>query len=411
MAKYIVDGDSLEGIADVIRYQAGTDDPLEFPEEFMDKIGSLAGYNFLPNVKNLKANVGNGLIKLRWNDPELDPTGWIDDPTSIPEWVLEDISIYGWAGTQIRMKIGSYPAHELDGTLVVDNKIHDAYADNDLIIENLTNGTEYYIMAFPYTERRKFRVDAANRVKATPIEFDDVWGTPGAEYLLSGNMDEGFFGEVSQGDFITFAALTTACGITAGTAYNSTEPWLKHASGNTILFSPRKPIRYGISWYSLNSKKCVYGDPGDTVVKIGDHYFKVRLFRGLKLSNDPKVLSSAYNGAACHGSEWNRLICSIHERAYDESWGYPNNVESPIAPLMHNLGSGNNGLYTDADLLTHRNHGNGYLSWCQENVYSTKDRLIRGSNGVSSSTFASSSSANTDEALGWRPVLELVQGP
>ena len=238
---------------------------------------------------------------------------------------------------------------------------------------------------------------------------DDIWGTPGAGNLISGDMTEGFFGEVSQSNFITFAALTTACGITEGTAYNSTEPWLKFAYGGKIQFVPKKPIRYSISWDHLNTKKCVYGDSGDTVVQIGDHYFKVRLFRGLEPSNDPKTTTSAISGTVNHGSEWNRLMCRIHEQAYDESWTYKNNVESPIAPLTHNLGSGNNGLYTDADLLTHNNHGSGSYSWCQEMSTSTTNRLIRGYDGVSYSNGVTSSATNSRR--GWRPVLELVQGP
>ena len=351
------------------------------------------GYSLLSNVENLAVTgQGDQYIKITWEDPN--------------DVVLDGITITEWAGTQIRIKTGNYPAHEKDGVLVFDSKVRDAHKTTDLTITGLANDVEHFIMAFPYTDKRVFTVDAANRVKATPSEADDVWGTPGAGYLLSGDMTEGFFGEVSQGDFITFADLTTACGITEGTAYNASEPWLKLASGNTILFEPRKPIRYGISWDHINSKKCVYGDSGDTVVKIGDHYFKVRLFRGLKPSNNPKVLSSAYDGAACHESEWNRLMCRIHEQAYDESWAYKNNVESPIAPLMHNLGSGNKGLYTDADLLTNSDHGNGSRSWCQEMSTSTTYRLSRGSIGVSHSRGYTSS--DTGAIGGWRPVLELI---
>ena len=354
------------------------------------------GYSLLSNVENLAVTgQGDQYIKITWADPD--------------DVVLDGITITEWAGTQIRVKTGNYPAHEKDGVLVLDSKVRDAHKTTDLTITGLANDVEHFIMAFPYTDKRVFTVDAANRVKATPSEADDVWGTPGAGYLLAGDMAEGFFGEVSQGDFITFADLTTACSITQGTAYNASEPWLKFAYNGIIQFVPRKPIRHSISWDHLNTKKCVYGDSGDTVVQIGDHYFKVRLFRALEPSNDPKTTASATSGVVCYGSEWNRLMCRIHEQAYDESWAYPSNVESPIAPLMHSLGSGNQGLYTDADLLTHSNHGSGCYSWCQEMSTSSTNRLSRGFNGVSYSL--NSASSTTSANRGWRPALELVQGP
>ena len=59
-------------------------------------------------------------------------------------------------------------------------------------------------MAFPYTDKNVFTVDSANRVSATPQEaYDDLTGSPGLKILISGTMQEGFFGEVSSIELIT----------------------------------------------------------------------------------------------------------------------------------------------------------------------------------------------------------------
>lgn len=233
---------------------------------------------------------------------------------------------------------------------------------------------------------------------------DDFSGSPGSEFLVAGTMEEGFFGEVPASELITGDALASECGISQGTSQHSTAGWLKFAYKGKIQFIAKKPIRNSISWDAINTAKCVYGDSGDKTVVINGLTYKVRLMRALEPTNDPKTIASAASGVVNHYSEWNRLMCQIHEEAINGSWGYPDNIESDIGILEHSLGSGSQGMYSDADLIVAS--GNGRASWCQEMSTSTSYRLHRGYAGVSRSAGNPSSAALA--YYGWRPVLELV---
>ena len=227
---------------------------------------------------------------------------------------------------------------------------------------------------------------------------------PGAKKLIAGTMEEGFFGEVPASELITGVALASQVGISQGASINSTAGWLKFAYKGKILFVAKKPIRHSISWDAINTAKCVYGDSGDKTVVIGGKTYKVTLMRATNPSNDPKTTASAVSGVVNNYSEWNRLMCQIHEQAIGDSWDYLGNVENDIGILEHNLGNGSQGMYNDADLVI--KSGDGRASWCQEMSTSTYDRLIRGTHGVSSSHDYTSSGAGS--GYGWRPVLRLI---
>ena len=232
----------------------------------------------------------------------------------------------------------------------------------------------------------------------------DLSGSPGSKFLIAGTMEEGFFGEVPASELITGDALASECGIAQGTSQFSTEPWLKFAYKGEIQFVAKKPIRSSISWDAINTADCVYGDSGDKTTEIGGLTYKVRLLRALEPLNDPKTVASANSGIVNHGSEWNRLMCQIHEQAISKSWDFSDNIESDIGILEHNLGNGNQGMYNDADLVV--KSGDGRYSWCQEMGISTSIHLHRGRYGVSFS--GNNTSSTTHSNSGWRPVLELV---
>jgi hypothetical protein len=234
---------------------------------------------------------------------------------------------------------------------------------------------------------------------------DDTSGSPGSEFLIAGTMEEGFFGEVLASELITGDALASECGISQGTSQHSTEPWLKFAYKGEILFVAKKPIRRSISWDAINTANCVYGDSGDKTVTVDGLTYKVTLMRALEPSNDPKTVASAVSGAVNHHSEWNRLMCQIHQKAINGSWGYPDNIESDIGILEHSLGSGSQGMYNDADLVV--GSGNGRYSWCQEMSTATHTRLARGGSRLEDASNISSSDSNAFN--GWRPVLRLVE--
>ena len=350
------------------------------------------------NVSGLSIKEGDAEITLTWTDPD--------------DRYLDDVKIAEWQGTKIIRKEGSYPVSDDDGVLVVDNTIRNQYSTNGYKDTGLTNEVTYYYMAFPYTEDA-ITVDGANRVAGTPspLPFDNS-GSPGPSKGIAGNMQEGFFGEVSASELITGDALASECGISQGTSQHSTAGWLKFAWKGNVQFVAKKPIRHSISWDAINAAKCVYGDSGGKTVTIDGLTYKVTLMKGANDKFNPKQPikdqtggGNGYNGEVNHGSEWNRLMCQIHEQALNKSWDYPGNIESDIGILEHNLGNGNQGMYNDADLIVAS--GDGRLSWCQEMSTSTSDRLLRGYEGVSySSGYHASSGAGS--GCGWRPVLRLI---
>ena len=64
---------------------------------------------------------------------------------------------------------------------------------------------------------------------------------------------------------------------------------------------------------------------GDKTVVIDGKAYKVTLIRVSEPTNDPKTIASKVSGEVNHGSEWNRLMCQIHEQALSKSWDYPGN--------------------------------------------------------------------------------------
>lgn len=335
-----------------------------------------------PPITNFQATVDGSALKLTWTNP-------IDTD---------------FVGLLIVRKTGSYPAHEADGAIVYDvNKIDDpsTVIGTQYVDTSVAPGITYYYRAFPYDFDNNYQADTGQQ-DSERIPVDDLWGTPGPLMLANGTMQEGFFGLVPSSQFITGDALASAITLGDGISQFSTTDWIKSAGGGKILFSPMKTIRHSISWDHIFAKGAVWGDGttgGDRTVQVQGFTFKVRLFRGLSNSYDPKTVPAGYNGVHCHGSEWNRLILPLHVGAKTGSWGdYGANVESGLPYWGTD--------FTDQDLQTHSDYGNGSYSWCQNYAYSSTYRCNRGHDGVAYSGLNSSSI--TTAVRGWRPVLELV---
>ena len=237
--------------------------------------------------------------------------------------------------------------------------------------------------------------------------------------LSFGDMDAGFFGIIPASDFITGDQLASDVGITQGTSQFSDTNWLKFAFNGDILIVPQKTIRHSISWDHIYLQGAVYGDgltageegaehhnltsssgtdltatAQDATVTINGKDYRVRLMRGA--ADDP---TNSYDdndrGSIGEENEWNALMLPIHEKAAVNNWNYPEYV-----PTVN----GWNINFSDGDLLTHRDFGNGGYSWCQETRDTDVSRRVnRGNNGVSN--LNTNDSANTNSNRGWRPVL------
>lgn len=227
--------------------------------------------------------------------------------------------------------------------------------------------------------------------------------TPGPKNLANGDMDAGFYGFVPSSELITGDDLASEIMLTEGESQHSSEGWLKYSWQGKTCFVAKKPYRHSLSWKNINDVGAVFGTK---TVKIDGQTYKVRLMRGA-LTNP----SENYNSdTGARGSEWNRIMLPIHEQATDGSWEFPANVEEDVKPFVHKLGTGKDGMYTDADLLTHLDEGNGSTSWTQEYTKSHPDSsVVRGLRGVSySGWYLSYGNHSSGIIFGWRPVLEHV---
>ena len=215
---------------------------------------------------------------------------------------------------------------------------------------------------------------------------------PGPPTLRGGNLQAGFYGECPTSEFITGDELASMIGLTAGTSQFSDEPWLKFSYMGKVEFVAKKPFRHSISWNNINAVNAVFGN---RTVEIKGKTYKVRLMKGKTegKQNDSRTSHGAIN----KGSEWNKLMLPIHQKA-PFNWEYKGNVNSPTENW--NVG------YTDNDVFTIYSAGNGFCSWCQEYGDNTNNRLYRGGGGVSGSF--TSNPYYADINFGWRPVLELV---
>lgn len=217
------------------------------------------------NTSGFKAQARSGLkIEIEFGDPS--------DSTIIDK--NGDVVVLAeWAGTQLRAKKDSYPVDENDGILLVDSKVKNQYKDTPFVHDNLTNGDEWFYMAFPYTKNKVFTVDSANRGSAvatnklnqpapsTPtisdLEFDRVTVTGGDVVSLD---KETWFDSPH-----TFTGLTEETDYVAYAKRKETDEFMESdiSPGNAFK-TPAEQRIYGVRVDESNS------NPETRVTYIGD---------------------------------------------------------------------------------------------------------------------------------------------
>lgn len=238
----------------------------------------------------------------------------------------------------------------------------------------------------------------------------------GSTTLVAGDMDAGFFGEVSQGDFeITMTQVMSDLDITGGIAQNTSEPLLKFIHDGKIKYINKKTIRYNITWDHIASKINVYSG---TTMTFGGNSYKVRLMRGWgqvsanvngtgtpNFETGPLYTVNFSGGtggdsgvnwpndnsdwSANNPNEWNTLMFPIH-------------VDSGNQTQTGNVPNWDN--YSDSDLMI--GSGNGRATYTQETFNTSTDRNVtRGKDDLA--YVDSESGANSSTGL--RLVFELIQ--
>ena len=318
--------------------------------------------------------MANGAIRLTWRDRN---------------WAEQGHYIYR---SQTPMNVNNLP----NPLTTVDGNVTE-YIDYDVIADQT-----YYYRIGAY-RNNDVMVSDEIEVVATPINLG-----PGSVDLIGGDMTAGFFGEVSSNELITGDDLATQLGITQGTSQYSTEPWLKFALDDEIIYVPKKPLRHSISWEHIYQAGAVYGtddfgnNPSggdrlqDARVTIDGFEFKVTLLKGA--NSDPTADESGFDIPLTHNSEWNRLMYPIHSGVHTRA----DNPSSPSTPYNQWAS------YSDSDILVHRDFGNGSYNWTQEtHGGSDSYRLRRGYIGVTVVYRTTTTYASSD--YGWRPALRLVR--
>ncbi len=199
-----------------------------------------------------------------------------------------------------------------------------------------------------------------------------------------------FQGEVPVTELINGIDLATLVGLTAGTAINDNEPWLKFYDevDRKTKYISKKPYRYNLSWDQLNAVGIVSGKQ----ITIGSNQYICRLIKSG--TTDPMDATSGYDTEPTHGSEWNRLMYRITVGGANDA----------VYVTSTSLGDWAQYMPDELGLLN-----NGQHSWCQEiSEFNSVNRITRNNGNISYiNSFVSSNIVNLN--LGWRPLLELVE--
>lgn len=240
------------------------------------------------NVSNFEAKGDDTTVELTWKDP-VDRTVTDDNG--------ELLAIAKWKGTKILRKVGSYPQNENDGVLVVDNGVRDQYATNGFIDTGLVNDTDYYYMAFPYTEEDVLTVDEANRVIGTPSEIK-IYGVE-----IDENNSNPETSVVYTDDAVGFVP---AKGNNGNFNWGSWEDIVKDefAIAPVVLNNPQGTVNYYLNYDDYTQKATggasnLTGSDGDVMIEFGQElWWKfTKIGSRLKIQLSTKQFDGAVNHA------------------------------------------------------------------------------------------------------------------
>lgn len=216
---------------------------------------------------------------------------------------------------------------------------------------------------------------------------------PGSKYLLTGNTEAGFFGEVSAADLIDGVDLLPL--ITSNTLVTQKVKdmvWLKYYFGNKVVFIAKQNLVGEVSWAQLYESGLIYGTPDDgkyptakptsqmTVIEKQSDGKTWRLkLRTIKSATTDPYLNA---GTAYPDSEWTKTI-----------------LNSLSTSGVNKLAS-----YTLADISA----GGKYHTHAAESDSTTTTSAMYLAGGGTIQTRVTNPKASTAGTPQWRPVLELI---
>lgn len=109
------------------------------------------------HIAEIKAMAQDGGAKIRVTPPK--------------DTTIEGQTICSVKGYRVLIKPDSIPQDENDGTVIEDVTDLEKYKTDALIVGELTNGTTYYVAAFPFTDYFFFNRSAANVAKVVPTAY------------------------------------------------------------------------------------------------------------------------------------------------------------------------------------------------------------------------------------------------
>lgn len=153
---------------------------------------------------------------------------------------------------------------------------------------------------------------------------------PGSKNLLYGNEQLGYFGTLTQAEFLSLGKIRNAFNFYSGLDESAAYEWIKVFYKGRVLFFPRTTIAYNMNWNQLYAAGLVYGVDGPgyapagtpvnqfKILNVGRDVLKIRLFTA-DSNADPTTFVSQQlltsGGANITGSEWVSLVYALVQNA------------------------------------------------------------------------------------------------
>lgn len=225
----------------------------------------------LADCTNVAMIVGNTQLTIKWNDPN--------------DLEISGAKVAEWANTKLVRKIGSFPANETDGTLVVTSSVRNQYASTGYTDTGLTNGTTYYYKLFPVSKDGAVTMGSGNNITGTPQSYKTF----------------GVSIDLTNSNPLTAVTYTDdAVGMTAGSSAWESQP----------IFKDIKPclLKNGVVQYYLNpndfTKKAdgsaadiTSGNDGDVMIEFPKTGFQINTVSNtltVKITDDPAKAGFKY---------------------------------------------------------------------------------------------------------------------